>query len=332
MKVSLIMLSLVGCLAAGTLPSEQRRNGPLLREVLSPVQKAFQESSAVFYDLKTRKYFIYGTVMSADGYILTKSSELPEAGEFSVRIGKEHYREAEVVGRDAHWDLALVKVNAEGLLPPVWKGKDGEGEIQRATWVVSNGATARRSRRVRPGVISANRRPIEGPTLTALGLALSEEGEEVIIGGVAENSGAKEAELEEKDVILAVDGQTIKNREDLLQILESKVPGDQVLLRIRRGDQELEKEVELKARGEVFEEQLDRNDQMSGEFSRRRTNFPMVIQHDTTSSRRNMGGPLLLLDGTAVGMNIACANRVETYAIPAKELLEVYQRMLKAAQ
>ena len=62
---------------------------------------------------------------------------------------------------------------------------------------------------------------------------------------------------------------------------------------------------------------------MSGRFSGRRTNFKRVLQHDIGLSERTVGGPLLDLNGRCVGMNIARANRSETFAVPAKELREL---------
>ena len=44
----------------------------------------------------------------------------------------------------------------------------------------------------------------------------------------------------------------------------------------------------------------------------------MILQHDTVLAPNECGGPLIDLDGKTVGINIARAGRVETYAIPAE--------------
>ena len=88
--------------------------------------------------------------------------------------------------------------------------------------------------------------------------------------------------------------------------------------------------MELKKRESVFEEKKTRNDAMSGRVSKRRTNFPRVIQTDLPLSVRSVGGPLLDLDGRCVGMNIARANRCETFAIPSKELLAVVEDLMNS--
>jgi serine protease Do len=43
------------------------------------------------------------------------------------------------------------------------------------------------------------------------------------------------------------------------------------------------------------------------------------------------GGPLLDLDGKCVGMNIARANRAESFAIPVEEVKEIAARLMKQA-
>ena len=74
---------------------------------------------------------------------------------------------------------------------------------------------------------------------------------------------------------------------------------------------------------------MNRNDQMSGEYSPRRSGFPRVIQHDILGSRHVQGGPLLDLDGRCVGMNIARANRAESFAIPVVELKQLAETLVK---
>jgi serine protease Do len=56
-----------------------------------------------------------------------------------------------------------------------------------------------------------------------------------------------------------------------------------------------------------------------------------VIQHDILGSSRITGGPLLDLDGRCIGMNIARANRAESFAIPVEELREIAGRLIQQA-
>jgi serine protease Do len=66
---------------------------------------------------------------------------------------------------------------------------------------------------------------------------------------------------------------------------------------------------------------------MGGPISLRRTNFPNVLQHDTVLQPEQCGGPVVDLDGNVVGINIARAGRVESYAVPAETILALLPRL-----
>jgi serine protease Do len=54
-----------------------------------------------------------------------------------------------------------------------------------------------------------------------------------------------------------------------------------------------------------------------------------VLQHDILGSSKIVGGPLLDLEGRCLGMNIARANRAESFAIPVEDLREIAGRLMK---
>ena len=56
-------------------------------------------------------------------------------------------------------------------------------------------------------------------------------------------------------------------------------------------------------------------------MSKKRGGFPVILQHDTVIKPTDCGGPLVDLDGKAVGINIARAGRTESYAIPTEAVL-----------
>lgn len=328
--MKLLMLFLLCSLpvAANTLSSEKRKNGPLIQKALSPVQIYLQESSAVFYDNKTYKNFVYGTVVSADGLVLTKASEIEDTEDYLIRIGTKKYRSFKVVATDSTWDLALVKVEASGLLPV---DLTGNSEVTQGTWVVSNGSSERMFRRPRPGIISANKREIPGGSPAVLGVQFQFKDEKLKVRDVTKESGAEKAGVKKGDVILRVDGKDIVDDKTLIEYLGGKEPGELIKLGILRGTKELELEVELMARHKLFGGPQSRNDQMSGEFSERRASFPMVLQHETMLSARSVGGPLFTFEGRFLGMNIAAANRVESFAIPVEDLCKVLAQLKLSA-
>jgi serine protease Do len=162
-----------------------------------------------------------------------------------------------------------------------------------------------------------------------LGVILNPKSKILEVADVNEKSGAKEAGLQKGDVILSIEGKKVKKVEELAEILKDRKAGSTVKMILRREGKEITVDVRLAARGEMFADPMNRNDQMSGEFSPRRSGFPRVMQHDILGNRSVEGGPLLDLDGHCVGMNIARANRAESFAIPLEDLKEIAARLIK---
>lgn len=326
-SVRLVILWIVG-LAAEMLVAQQsleslyRMTGPAITDIFEPQRKAIQQCSAVIYS--GRDEIAYGVVISADGYLLTKASEIEEVEELSVRIDKKSYDEVEVVAVDSIWDVALIRVQAEGLTPAEFAP---DSKLEQGTWVVVNGATSRSNRRVLAGIISAQAREILPAGGAVLGVILADVKDQLEIKSVSEGSGAAAAGLKEGDVITALEGKAVSNIEELSEALKDKKAGIEVKVSLKRKGKKLDVQVELSARTEMFQ-QMDRNDMMSGDFSKRRSGFPRVIQHDILANSDTMGGPVLDLQGRVVGMNIARANRAETFAIPVEELRELAKQMV----
>lgn len=317
--------------AQGGLPGDFRINGKEVWRAFEPQREILQQSSVVIYtDVGSRIKSLYGVIVSGDGHILTKASEIENASQLSLRIGNDLYTDVERLAVDPGWDVALLKVSPKVPIIPVSLGH--EDDIQLGHWVISNGSTSRYQRRVKLGIVSAETRGIfsdKSHVVLGLGFGSNEDGELLwTVESLSEGKGAEKAGVEVEDVLLSVDGVTLNKREDLIDVLRGKKPGDMISIKVKRGGKTLGFDVELSAR----EERMTRNEQMSGgvdQLSERRSEFPRVIQHDTPVNNDDMGGPLLNLDGVCIGMNIARASRVATYAIPAPELREIISRMVE---
>lgn len=326
----LALLFIMSPLYAQGLPAELRINGKLVVGAFEPQRCVLQASSAVIYtDEKSRIRSLYGVVVSEAGHILTKASEIEGKQHLSLRVDDKLYTDIERLGVDDEWDVALLKVKSDELFTPVLLSQLEDGKMGR--WVVSNGSTTRSKRRARVGIVSAMSRAINVPVV--LGVEFDTEDEENLkIKKLTEQKGAAKAGLEVGDVLLTAAGVKLKQRPDLLKVLKLQKPGDIIAIELMRSDETLEFDVELMERGDDGEMPMDRNDQMGGgeeQLSKRRTGFARVIQHDTPLTKLSVGGPLLSLDGQCIGMNIARASRVATFAIPARELGELIKRMLR---
>jgi serine protease Do len=313
--------------AAQTLESAYRTNGPAVQAIFEPVRAVLQSSSAVIQ--RGRKEIAYGTVMSADGFILTKASELGDINGLTVTVGDKVYKELVKLAEDPAWDVALLKIEADGLVP-VTLALDS-ADPGRGTWVVANGATSRTRRRPQVGIISATAREIAPAGGAVLGVTLAEKSERLEVTEVHDGSGAKAAGMEPGDIILAAAGKEIKDRKGLAEVVEKQRVGEDLAITVERQGKPLELKVRLAGRADLFGEEKSRNDVMSGDFSERRSGFPRVVQHDIIANAAGMGGPLLDLDGRCLGMNIARANRCETFAIPAGDLRSLADRLIRQA-
>lgn len=354
------VLLLAGFFSAEVLVAQQsletpyRLTGSFITDLFEPQRQVIQACSAVIYDKKAE--IAYGVVLSKDGYILTKASEIvhektqdaakessiPEAEnlrsdkpdedvvtsiKLSVRVDKQSFDEVRVIAVDPLWDVALLKVEAQDLTPAEFAP---DSKLEQGTWVVVNGATSRTKRRVLAGIISAKAREIPTAGGAGLGLVLENVKGKLQVKEVSEESGAKVAGVRVGDMIVALDGRKVDKFEEIAEALKDKKVGDEVILTVKRAEKKLDLAVRLAARGEMAHEP-DRNDQMSGYFSRRRSGFPRVIQHDIIANSETMGGPVLDMKGRVVGMNIARANRCETFAIPVEELQKLAKQMIEGA-
>ncbi len=321
-------LILAGSVAgAQTLESTYRTNGPAVHASFESVRGVLQSTSAVIK--RGRKEIVYGTVISADGYLLTKASELGDGTGLTVTIGDKVYPDPVKLAEDPAWDVALLKIDADGLVP-VSPALDLP-EPERGTWVVANGATTRALRRVQVGIISANAREILPAGGAVLGVTLEEKSKKLVITEIHEGGGAEAAGVEAGDLIVAAGGQPVADREELGKVIEKLRVGDDLDLTVERKGEQLDLKVRLAGRADLFGEEMSRNDAMSGRFSERRSGFPRVIQHDIIADRHRIGGPVLDLDGRCLGMNIARANRCETFAIPAGDLRSLADRLIAQA-
>jgi serine protease Do len=271
-----------------------------------------------------------GTIVSPDGYILTKGSEV--RGSVSVELRDGSAYDAELVGYDRATDLALLKIDADRLKPIAFAAAK---VAEVGNWVAAVGIG---SEPIAVGVISAGARKlygeqafIENGNKGYLGIRLGdldENQEGVLISMVEPGAAAVKAGLKKDDVIFRVGGKVVKNREGLLELMENYKPLDKVTIRVRRGEEELDVPVKLGSRSD-FDRGSFQN-AMGGALSGRRTGFPLVIQHDTVIRPTDCGGPLVDLEGRVLGINIARAGRVETWALPGDVALKVYKELRAA--
>ncbi len=259
-----------------------------------------------------------GTVVAADGLILTKASEL--TGKVVCHLFDGRRLEAKIVGINDDSDLALLKIGADDLPAIGWSEADPPPV---GSWLATPGLE---TVPISIGVVSVAPRSIER-RLPALGVIIEEGDKGPVVREALPRSGAAKAGLKPNDVITQLDGKQVKSRHGLIQAIRGHRPGDTVRLQLLRGGQEVAADVELLdlteiANGEMFQEEI------GGRLSKRRTGFPLVLQHDTVLQPNQCGGPLVDLDGKVVGINIARASRVASYALPVSAVKPVLEKLI----
>ncbi len=320
------LVLLVGSvLEAATLSSKLRTDGTQLREAFGKTTNEAARACTVNI-WSGAKFTGLGTVVSTDGIVVAKNSEIDTANPGALRIvgpGKRISR-ARVLARDIAHDLVFLDLGRE--VDPGFEWGKTEG-LTHGTWLVAGVAgTALSGPSVRGGVCSALSREIKKAG-GVIGVILGgEDGEKfggVEVTDVAKGGPAEKAGMKKGDVIFSINGDDFFEREKMIEKVKSFDPGTAITVSVKRGDEELDIEITLGYRNLVFSELKSRNDKMSGKMSVRRTGFKRIIQHEILLGPSDMGGPLFDLEGKLVGINIAKANRVEFFAIPAEEIQKI---------
>jgi len=284
------------------------------------------------------KDVIVGTVVEKGGYILTKASEIVKQP-ISVRFRDGSEYDAAYVGYSRDTDLALLKIDADP--PPVTFAVVGS-EASVGNWVASVGPD---SDALAVGVLSVGARKLSPRSLEGrientnkgyMGVLLSEA--PVKEGGVridtfSTGAAAKKANLKEGDVIVKVNGKAVESRDKLFELMDEYKPNDTVTLTVRRdvkeqaedGAKTVKKDLDFKVKltGRLEPDRSDMQNRMGSQLSGRKTGFPMVIQHDSVLKPSECGSPLVDLDGKVLGINIARAGRVESWALPPEVISPV---------
>ena len=267
---------------------------------------------------------VLGTVVAQEGLIITKASEIVNDQELAVQLPNKEIVPAELVEVNEENDLALLWVHQFDLTPITWApGSDLPiGSLLASSGTVSLPLTI--------GTVSLQLRNLLESKKGFLGISMeaAKDGSGLYVVDVLEGTGAQDAGLQSGDLIQAIDGVAMATTHALSNTVSESEPGDVVVLQIIREEETLMVEITLgdKDSGMGYQmpmhEQLDQTARMGGRVSRKRSGYPAAIQHDMLLKPNQCGGPLVNIDGHAVGVNIARASRVKSYAIPSEVILD----------
>jgi len=213
----------------------------------------------------------------------------------------------------------MLKIDARGLPPIPW-GRPSQHAV--GEWVATLGME---ELPLALGVVSVPPRRIP-PIGGQLGVRIVGESE-AKIEEVAPNSPAQSAGLKPNDVIVQINGKPVRNEAELRATLGQYKPGTPVKLVVKRGDKRLEIGATLGTIRNAGTQRRDAQNLGGAGVSRRYDDFPRVLQHDTVVAPNDCGGPLVDIDGHCVGVNIARALRVASYALPSRVVQETVEKL-----
>ncbi|MEZ6118019.1 MAG: trypsin-like peptidase domain-containing protein [Pirellulaceae bacterium] len=286
-----------------------KHNASMLSAYRPVIEQARQSTVRIVQD---DSQLALGVIISRDGYILTKASEL--AGqEVTVELPDGERVPGKICDKSESWDLALVRIEAQhtDLTPAVWSNSDS---ISTGSLVASTGTSPLP---ISIGTLSVATRPL---TKAFLGIIMDPEPNGgVRIRQVQEGSAASKAGIQVDDVVVAIDQDDVTEIIDLASKIGGRRPGESVTVKLKRGADVIEITVVLGERN--ISSQTDEATGVLGiSLSKNRSGYPSVMQTDMFLRPEDCGGPVVDLDGKIVGLNIARVDRIATYAIPGNEL------------
>ncbi len=288
----------------------------LVRPLLVPIEES------VVQVLSGGRPVALGTVVGVDGYILTKRSELSGGDPIRVRIHDGRLLSARVAAVRRSNDLALLKVDADFDFKPV----EFHPQVPSVgSFLVTPGRTGRP---IGIGSFGVPPRRIEHKG--RLGVVLGNNGGRASVSGVWPDSGADEAGIEPEDQIVAINGREVFTSDNVIQTLRGMFPGESVQLTIVRAGNRMEMNAGIREFGVLQESEND--SRVNGPRNTRLSGFDQVLQHDTVLDPDQCGGPLLNSSGQVIGLNIARAGRVVSYALPSSLVLPEMISMLQEAR
>ena len=293
-----------------------------------PVVEEARESVATIYHRGEQAAL--ATIVSADGYALSKASMLGKGDQLEAEFSNGEIVKARVVDTLKDYDLALLKLDATGLKAVRWTESP---EVLAGTLLAAAGPD---EDPIAIGVLSVPPRnlSLNGKGLLGIVMDNAEDGVKIQSGdpreaSVRKDSAADKAGLREGDVITVVDGTSVRTPLDLKNYISRKKPEEQVRITYKRDGREHTTVATLGSLEDIRERierqrQIMREGDLTARMGGRGNNvadgFPSALQNDLFIKPNECGGPIVGIDGAAHGINIARAERTKTYAIPAGTL------------
>jgi serine protease Do len=314
--------------------SEQERRDQFERraatlEALAPLSDPYAD--AIVTVIVDSRDACHGVFVDEEGHVLTKASELgTSARRIDILLNDGLSVQGRRVAVDRDLDLALVATSSTDATPVDFTEAPepalgdavvtvGRGMAPMALGFRSLGryVSGSSDAACRAYLGIAMRRPSEDER-AALPGGLGQMVVSVVPGGSAAQAGIKGG-----DAIVRVDGVPIDSPEAAAAPLRAHAPGESAMVDVWSGGIVRSLEVRL-----LRPTWIDVRANAGGPVSRRATGFGEVIQHDGVVPANSVGTPIVDSQGRVVGLNIARADRMKTYALSSARVAASVKAML----
>ncbi len=258
----------------------------------------------------------YGTVVGEGTQVLTKWSELMRSrGDLRIEAAGRELRAVDLIGVYPDHDLALLAISGDPLQPVRW----ADHEPVLGSFLA---APQPDGRLAAFGVVAVPSRNLKQEDQAFLGVTADPTFDDngVKIDVVMDDSPAAQAGIQAGDVLLSVDGRDVNGLFELRNSLNGVPPGASLPLVLRRNGETLIRDVEVGGRPQFPRfpgARLQQMERMGGPISRVRDEFPSAIESDMRPLPNQIGGPVVDLQGRAIGITLARAGRSRSYVMPA---------------
>ena len=298
-----------------------------LNTSLKPSLAAAAQSTVRVWSGKKR--LAYGTVIGNGRQVLTKWSEVAyDANTLVVDGPNREVHDTNIVGVYEDEDLAVLEINGNALTPITWSdAKPPLGAFLVAPQPDGKPAAF--------GVVSVLERNLRETDLAFLGVIsdLEYKGQGVKVREVQTKTGAEAAGIKPGDIVLEINGRPISGLMELKSALTGTQPGETASVRVRAGGKnEKTLMVTLGKRPElpkIYNPRLDQMERMGGKISRVRDSFTQVLQSDMRPEPNQIGGPVVDLEGQAIGITIARADRTRSFIMTSAAVKNMLARPAK---
>ena len=301
-------------------PSE-RQSAELLA-TLAPVVADVADSVVGVW--KDDRMVALGTIVSGDGHIITKASEVQKRAPVQCVVNGEKVS-ARIERIDEENDVAVLKVGVENLKAIKW----GDSLTEPGSFIIIPGIE---KNVVSLGTYAAAPRSTVSGEQAFLGVNPDKAAQGVMVSEIQEGDASFNAGLIDGDVITEMGGKPIVDVGDLVNAVRRQRPGDKVEIKFLRGGQPMSTRATLAGRNLSGEQaaRFKMMNRMGTIVSRRADNFPFVFQHDAPLFPEHCGGPVVDLEGNVIGINIARQGRASSLAIPAGRIQEIINELTRS--